>query len=122
VPNPTACLAPQLTAIGHFGAELKRFVISQYVQGQVTVPRLASLLNDIGIVCRRSRPRKTDGGMCIYFDTFCFVASWMLAMPSNVALPSELSSAIPPHALNLAVERSVPGARARGAGRRKTEA
>src|SRR5262249_56233603 len=36
--------------IGHFGAELKRFVIAQYVQGQVTVPRLVSLLNDIGIV------------------------------------------------------------------------
>jgi hypothetical protein len=36
--------------VGHFGAELKRFVISQYVQGQVTVPRLVSLLNDIGIV------------------------------------------------------------------------
>jgi hypothetical protein len=36
--------------VGHFGAELKRFVISQYVHGQVTVPRLVSLLNDIGIV------------------------------------------------------------------------
>ena len=36
--------------VGHFGAELKRFVISQYVQGQVTVPRLVSLLNDIGVV------------------------------------------------------------------------
>jgi hypothetical protein len=36
--------------IGHFGAELKRFVIAQYVQGQVTVPRLVSLLNDIGIM------------------------------------------------------------------------
>jgi len=36
--------------IGHFGAELKRFVIAQYVQGQVTVPRLVSLLNDIGVV------------------------------------------------------------------------
>jgi hypothetical protein len=31
--------------VGHFGPELKRFVISQYVQGQVTVPRLVSLLN-----------------------------------------------------------------------------
>jgi hypothetical protein len=36
--------------IGHFGAELKRFVISQYVHGQVTVPRLVSLLNDIGVI------------------------------------------------------------------------
>jgi Transposase IS66 family len=36
--------------VGHFGAELKRFVISQYVQGQVTVPRLVRLLNDLGMV------------------------------------------------------------------------
>src|SRR5262245_37245135 len=36
--------------IGHFGAELKRFIIAQYVHGQVTAPRLVSLLNDIGIV------------------------------------------------------------------------
>jgi hypothetical protein len=36
--------------VGHFGAELKRFIISQYVQGLVTVPRLVGLLNDLGIV------------------------------------------------------------------------
>jgi hypothetical protein len=33
----------------HFGPELKRFVLSQYHQGQVTVPRLAALLADLGI-------------------------------------------------------------------------
>ncbi len=33
----------------HFGPTLKRFVLSQYHQGQVTVPRLAALLADLGI-------------------------------------------------------------------------
>jgi hypothetical protein len=33
----------------HFGPELKRFVLSQYHQGQITVPRLAALLADLGI-------------------------------------------------------------------------
>src|SRR5215475_770040 len=51
LPSGKTVVAPLPTGtIGHFGAELKRFVISQYVQGQVTVPRLVSLLNDIGIV------------------------------------------------------------------------
>ena len=36
-------------AASHFGPELKRFVLSQYHQGQVTVPRLAALLADLGI-------------------------------------------------------------------------
>ncbi len=34
---------------GHFGANLKRFVLSQYHQGQVTIPRLAAQLTDWGI-------------------------------------------------------------------------
>ena len=34
---------------GHFGSELRRFVLAQYHQGQMTVPRLATLLCDIGI-------------------------------------------------------------------------
>ena len=51
LPSGATVVAPlPAGTIGHFGAELKRFVIAQYVQGQVTVPRLVSLLNDIGIV------------------------------------------------------------------------
>jgi hypothetical protein len=51
LPSGETVVAPlPAGTIGHFGAELKRFVIAQYVQGQVTVPRLVSLLNDIGIV------------------------------------------------------------------------
>jgi len=34
---------------GHFGPELRRFVLAQYHQGQVTVPRLVTLLSAIGI-------------------------------------------------------------------------
>jgi hypothetical protein len=35
---------------GHFGPELRRFVLAQYHQGQVTVPRLLGLLRAFGIV------------------------------------------------------------------------
>jgi hypothetical protein len=35
---------------GHFGPELRRFVLAQYHQGQVTMPRLLTLLRAVGIV------------------------------------------------------------------------
>ena len=35
---------------GHFGPELRRFVLAQYHQGQVTVPRLVALLRALGIL------------------------------------------------------------------------
>jgi hypothetical protein len=34
---------------GHFGPELRRFVLAQYHQGQMTVPRLVTLLRGFGI-------------------------------------------------------------------------
>ena len=34
---------------GHYGPQLRRFVLSQYHQGQVTVPRLVTLLRGVGI-------------------------------------------------------------------------
>jgi hypothetical protein len=34
---------------GHFGPELRRFVLAQYHQGQVTVERLTALLRDLGL-------------------------------------------------------------------------
>ena len=34
---------------GHFGPELRRFVLAQYHQGQTTVPRLVTLLRGLGI-------------------------------------------------------------------------
>jgi hypothetical protein len=39
---------PKETA-SHFGPNLKRFILSQYHQGQVTIPRLFGLLRDLGI-------------------------------------------------------------------------
>jgi Transposase IS66 family len=42
-----APLPPEIS--GHFGPELKRFVLMQYHQGQVTVPRLAQQLRAIGV-------------------------------------------------------------------------
>ena len=34
---------------GHFGPELRRFILAQYHQGQVTVPRLLEMLQALGI-------------------------------------------------------------------------
>src|SRR5438067_13819887 len=39
---------------GHFGPELRRFVLMQYHQGQVTVERLVTLLRAVGVsICKR---------------------------------------------------------------------
>ena len=34
---------------GHFGADLRRFVLMQYHQGQSTLPRLTALLQSVGL-------------------------------------------------------------------------
>ena len=50
-PDGRAVTAPMPAGIvGHFGAELRRFVLFQYHQGQVTVPRLLAQLQAIGIL------------------------------------------------------------------------
>jgi hypothetical protein len=49
-PDGRTIVAPLPAGIdGHFGPELRRFVLAQYHQGQVTVPRLVALLGAIGI-------------------------------------------------------------------------
>ena len=35
--------------VGHFGADLRRFVLMQYHQGQSTLPRLTALLQSVGL-------------------------------------------------------------------------
>ena len=46
----------------HFGPELKRFILSQYHQGQVTIPRLLGLLQDLGIdISKRQIVRLLSG-------------------------------------------------------------
>ncbi len=46
-PDGRMVVAPLPAGIaGHFGPELRRFVLAQYHRGQVTVPRLVGLLRD----------------------------------------------------------------------------
>ena len=50
-PDGRMVMAPLPEGIdGHFGPELRRFVLAQYHQGQVTVPRLVTLLRELGIL------------------------------------------------------------------------
>jgi hypothetical protein len=49
-PNGQTILAPLPDGIdGHFGPELRRFVLMQYHQGQSTLPRLLALLSSVGV-------------------------------------------------------------------------
>src|SRR3954454_21314070 len=49
-PDGRTVVAPMPADVdGHFGPELRRFVLFQYHQGQVTVPRLLAQLRAIGI-------------------------------------------------------------------------
>jgi hypothetical protein len=49
-PDGRTILAPLPAGIeGHFGPELRRFVLMQYHQGQSTLPRLAALLRSLGV-------------------------------------------------------------------------
>jgi len=54
---------------GHFGPELRRFVLMQYHQGQVTVPRLVAQLRDIGIdISKRQVMRLLTAGKDAFLD------------------------------------------------------
>src|SRR6202035_2397110 len=49
-PDGDMVTAPLPSGIyGHFGPQLRRFVLAQYHQGQMTVPRLVTLLRSLGI-------------------------------------------------------------------------
>jgi len=49
-PDGRTIVAPLPEGIdGHFGPELRRFVLAQYHQGQVTIPRLVALLAGLGV-------------------------------------------------------------------------
>ena len=45
--------------VGHFGPQMRRFVLAQYHRGQITVERLTRLLRDlrVDISKRQSLPR-----------------------------------------------------------------
>ena len=49
--------------VGHFGPELRRFVLFQYHQGQVTVPRLVAQLRSLGLaISKRQVVRLLNAG------------------------------------------------------------
>src|SRR3954467_4466346 len=70
---------------GHFGPELRRFVLAQYHQGQVTVPRLVAQLRAIGLaISTRQVMRLLIHGQQHFLDEACDVlraglapAAWM---------------------------------------------
>ena len=68
-PDRRTVIAPLPAGVGgHFGGELRRFVLSQYHQGQVTVPRLVAQLGAIGIdISKRQVMRLLISGQ----DGFC---------------------------------------------------
>src|SRR5689334_14038021 len=54
---------------GHFGPELRRFVLLQYHQGQVTMPRLLTQLRAIGIdISKRQIVRLLNAGKDAFLD------------------------------------------------------
>jgi hypothetical protein len=63
-PDGRTVLAPMPAGVvGHFGPELRRFVLAQYHQGRVTVPRLVDQLRAIGIlVSKRQVVRLLNAG------------------------------------------------------------
>ena len=63
-PDGRTVIAPLPAGVsGHFGPELRRFVLAQYHQGQVTVPRLVAQLNGIGVrISKRQVMRLLLGG------------------------------------------------------------
>jgi hypothetical protein len=72
---------------GHFGAELRRFVLMQYHQGQTTLPRLTALLQSVGVsISKREIQRllteKHDG----FRDEACDVLRAGLATSSWISL------------------------------------
>lgn len=49
-PEGRTIVAPLPTGtVGHFGPQLRRFVLMQYHQGQMTIPRLVQLLGSLGV-------------------------------------------------------------------------
>jgi Transposase IS66 family len=69
-PDGRTVTAPMPAGIvGHFGPELRRFVLAQYHQGQVTVPRLVAQLRAIGVaISKRQVVRLLNQGQDAFLD------------------------------------------------------
>src|SRR5688572_15077749 len=87
-PDGQAVIAPMPAGIvGHFGAELRRFVLFQYHQGQVTVPRLVVQLRAIGIaISKRQVIRLLNEGQDTFLDEACEVLRAGLAAASWISV------------------------------------
>jgi hypothetical protein len=69
-PDGRTVVAPLPAGItGHFGPELRRFVVAQYHQGQVTVPRLVEQLQSFGLaISKRQVMRLLIAGQERFID------------------------------------------------------
>jgi len=69
-PDGRTVTAPMPAGIvGHFGPALRRFVLAQYHQGQVTVPRLVAQLRAIGVaISKRQVVRLLNEGQGAFLD------------------------------------------------------
>jgi hypothetical protein len=69
-PEGLPVLAPMPAGVaGHFGPQLRRFVLLQYHQGQVTVPRLVTQLRALGIaISKRQVVRLLNAGQGAFLD------------------------------------------------------
>jgi hypothetical protein len=69
-PEGLPVLAPMPAGVaGHFGPQLRRFVLLQYPQGQVTVPRLVAQLQALGIaISKRQVVRLLNAGHGAFLD------------------------------------------------------
>ena len=67
-PDGRTILAPLPEGIdGHFGPELRRFVLMQYHQGQSTLPRLATFLRSLGVaISKRQLQRLLTGNQDVF--------------------------------------------------------
>jgi hypothetical protein len=74
-PDGRTVVAPMPAGIvGHFGPELRRFVLFQYHQGQVTMPRLVAQLRAIGIaISKRQVVRLLNESQGTFLDEACEV-------------------------------------------------
>src|SRR3954470_8243192 len=96
-PDGRTVVAPMPASItGHFGPALRRFVLAQYHQGQVTVPRLVAQLRAIGIlISKRQVVRLLNAGQDAFLAEAREVlraglaaASWISVDDTNARPPS----------------------------------
>src|SRR5690242_2118286 len=90
-PDGATVVAPMPAGItGHFGPELRRFVLLQYHQGQVTMPRLLAQLRALGLdISKRQVVRLLNAGQDAFLDEVRAVlragletAAWISVKPA----------------------------------------